>query len=288
LGRPKGAFGVKKPGSQQGEKIDFFMSHSWKDDPEAKFRALEGVVDRFKRKHGRFPTLWIDKCCIDQENITDGLKVLPINVMECRQMLVLCGPTYAERLWCVWELFTLFAFASKGEAQRSVEFVPFGAIKESVDANTDASPMGALISLKSFSLANAHCFDPNEEGRLREIISARGASTFESRIRELAVECEAAMLRRKRSSSIRMSSMLKSAKDTVRHVGGSIGLISPHRGSGGSLTPGSSFDVISPTTAEQHASATVELQASEGSSPGNQPGKLRELGGIGKPLGTSI
>ena len=53
-----------------------------------------------------------DKVCIDQNNIRDGLKVLPVNVMACNKMLVLCGETYVQRLWCAWELFTLFSFQS--------------------------------------------------------------------------------------------------------------------------------------------------------------------------------
>ena len=62
--------------------------------------------------------------CIDQDNIKDGLKVLPINVMACKKMLVLCGPTYPTRLWCAWELCTLFSFADKKTALERTEFIP--------------------------------------------------------------------------------------------------------------------------------------------------------------------
>jgi hypothetical protein len=37
----------------------------------------------------------IDKFCIDQNNIQDSLKYLPVFVMGSRKMLVLVGPTYA-------------------------------------------------------------------------------------------------------------------------------------------------------------------------------------------------
>jgi len=50
----------------------------------------------FWRRH---PTFWLDKVCIDQDNIIDGLKVLPINVTASHRMLVLCGKSYASRLW---------------------------------------------------------------------------------------------------------------------------------------------------------------------------------------------
>ena len=66
---------------------------------------------------------WLDKVCIDQNNIGDGLKVLPVNVMACKKMLVLCGPTYTQRLWCAWELFTLFSFSSFKQAVSRVHIV---------------------------------------------------------------------------------------------------------------------------------------------------------------------
>ena len=50
--------------------------------------------------------MWLEvpllQVCIDQSNIGDGLKVLPINVMECSKLLMVCGSTYSQRLWCVW------------------------------------------------------------------------------------------------------------------------------------------------------------------------------------------
>jgi hypothetical protein len=85
-----------------GEKIDFFISHSWHDSAEVKVEKLKILGERFRKKNGRYPTFWLDKVCIDQDNIGSGLKVLPINVMACKQMLVLCGDTYSRRLWCVW------------------------------------------------------------------------------------------------------------------------------------------------------------------------------------------
>ena len=42
---------------------DFFVSHSWGDDPRAKYAQLMAVTLLFQRKHGRDPTLWLDKCC---------------------------------------------------------------------------------------------------------------------------------------------------------------------------------------------------------------------------------
>jgi len=37
----------------KGEKIDFFISHSWSDDARAKFEVLKGVAANFFQSHGR-------------------------------------------------------------------------------------------------------------------------------------------------------------------------------------------------------------------------------------------
>ena len=84
---------------------DYFVSHSWHDPIEFKWRAMCSVASRFKVLHGREPVFWIDKFCMDQEAVEETLQYLPIFIMACKHTLVLCGPTYFERLWCVWELF---------------------------------------------------------------------------------------------------------------------------------------------------------------------------------------
>ena len=47
-----------------------------------------------------------DKACIDQNNIEQSLACLPIFLAGCQMLLVVAGPTYCSRLWCVMELFT--------------------------------------------------------------------------------------------------------------------------------------------------------------------------------------
>ena len=44
-----------------GEQIDFFMSHSWYANASQKFARLEEISEKFRQKHGRFPTYWLDK-----------------------------------------------------------------------------------------------------------------------------------------------------------------------------------------------------------------------------------
>ena len=55
--------------------------------------------------------------------------------MACRKMLVLCGDTYVQRLWCAWELFTLFSFQSHAHACRKMELVILKETKTPVAAS---------------------------------------------------------------------------------------------------------------------------------------------------------
>ena len=68
----------------------------------------------------------------------------------CVRKLVLCGETYATRLWCVWELFVLFAFTSRDQARRKMVFVPL--ISETV------SKTSVVDGLRNFAVSRASCF----------------------------------------------------------------------------------------------------------------------------------
>ena len=76
-----------------------FASHSWTDPGDAKFDKLHEWAN------GEDKLVWLDKACLNQHNVQDSLACLPVSLAGCRQLLVLAGPTYASRLWCVMELF---------------------------------------------------------------------------------------------------------------------------------------------------------------------------------------
>ena len=169
---------VKARRPRPKERIDFFLSHSWHDSAHGKSDALEAHRAAFESRHNRLPTYWLDKVCIDQTNITDGLRVLVANVLACKKVLVVCGNTYSSRLWCILELFTLFSFSDDDEmALNRVEILPI----EEGGVTRD----GVIASLVSFRLEDAHCYDPNEEARIRDVMAAVGEERFVNRIRSL-------------------------------------------------------------------------------------------------------
>jgi hypothetical protein len=167
-----------KPG-----EIDFFLSHSWHDDPAAKLRALQKVIAAFKRKNnGEAPLFWLDKCCVDQKRISQSLRVLPIFLASCKRMLVVAGPTYVQRLWCIWELNMILMGAAGGKP--ALDVIGIGGID--VDGSDGTAEL--YSNLKAFSLRDARCYDPNESRRLHAAIEAApgGTQAFESAIRGLA------------------------------------------------------------------------------------------------------
>merc|ERR1712228_928465 len=98
---------------------DAFISHSWHDEADAKWEALQLWRRKFVTEHGREPKVWFDKCCIDQNSIETDLRCLPMFLAGCRKIIVLCGPTYLCRLWCILELFT---FVHMGRNVENLEF----------------------------------------------------------------------------------------------------------------------------------------------------------------------
>ena len=215
---------------------DFFVSHSWGDDPRAKYAQLMAVTLLFRRKHGRDPTLWLDKCCtpiisldidmvpfrffkrrvcgsagINQEDIARTLRCLPVFVQSCSKLLILSGDSYANRLWCAWELYVHFAMSGVHASKRTAVVdcrsnKEHGARTDStatsdsvvvVDNPTAAetsepaaveatgpAEAGPAEALCTFRVEDAHCFSPEDEARLRRVIESESAESFNNAIRE--------------------------------------------------------------------------------------------------------
>eukprot|EP01045_Picozoa_sp_COSAG04_P029370 COSAG04_NODE_4807_length_1885_cov_1.627100_1_plen_517_part_10 len=215
---------------------DFFVSHSWGDDPRAKYAQLMAVTLLFRRKHGRDPTLWLDKCCtpiisldidmvpfrffkrrvcgsagINQEDIARTLRCLPVFVQSCSKLLILSGDSYANRLWCAWELYVHFAMSGVHASKRTA-VVDCRSNKEQ-GARTDSTATsdsvvvvdnptaaetsepaaveatgpaeaGPAEALCTFRVEDAHCFSPEDEARLRRVIESESAESFNNAIRE--------------------------------------------------------------------------------------------------------
>lgn len=133
---------------------------------------------------------------------------------------LLLSPKYMTRLWCVWELFTLFTFCNNELALQRVVVLPLVDFDESSAKAWSPKPtysnatgsMWSLVyarttralssvwaklsaawlactgdsvqtevgrSLPMFDINKAHCFDPNEELKLRLVINEIGYDKLE-------------------------------------------------------------------------------------------------------------
>ena len=134
-----------------------------------------------------------DKACIDQIDPVKkqkGINCLPIFLAGCQTLLIVAGPTYCSRLWCVMEIFT---FMRMGGSRKQIE-VKMLMHKDHMD------PAAAKKELKKqfakFDAAKAECYLPEDKHRLLAIVEAgfgdfkvfnqRVRSIFDDRLQETA------------------------------------------------------------------------------------------------------
>lgn len=180
--------------------IDAFLSHSWHDNAESKWQALQEWRAEFKALHGREPTVWIDKFCIDQNNIEDNLACLPIFLASCQRLLVLCGSTYFLRMWCVIELFIFHQMGGKLQNIRCMlvespsfeksETTSLALSEQSTQLEEGEGSPAILKLLKVFDVRKATCFLEADADRLRDVIEAGFGTSrkFNKVIRRLLME----------------------------------------------------------------------------------------------------
>jgi len=139
--------------------VDAFVSHSWHDDPVSKWERLQEWRVTFKAEHnGREPRLWIDKYCLNQNSIDDSLACLPVYLAGCSKLLILCGTTYLQRLWCLVEIFI---------------FLEMGGRRSHLDVRILKSG-NMLEAVQQFDSRNATCFTEHDTERLRKVVEVTG------------------------------------------------------------------------------------------------------------------
>lgn len=177
-------FHAKSRKCKPGE-IDWFISHSWNDNPHEKWKMLKAAAERFYDAEGRWPVLWLDKVCLNQRNIELSLKLLPIYVLASKQVLVLAGDSYITRIWCIWEIYTLFA-VSDGKPKIQIE-----AFSNNEPDHVECEPALMILKtrLENFEISNCNCYDPNEESKILAAVSASpgGAASFNNTVRALSL-----------------------------------------------------------------------------------------------------
>mmetsp|Transcript_102402 Transcript_102402/g.293136 ORF Transcript_102402/g.293136 Transcript_102402/m.293136 type:complete len:667 (-) Transcript_102402:209-2209(-) len=158
--------------------VDAFLSHSWSDDGEVKWRVLNIWATAFEAREGRKPKVWLDKACINQQKISESLAGLPIYLSGCTELVVLMGETYLSRLWCIMEIYTFFRMG--GSLERIV-ILPVKQPHERMDYH-----------IETFRAENCQCFLEEDRQRLLAVVEtgfgnlSRFGHTVKSSLRKCA------------------------------------------------------------------------------------------------------
>ena len=171
---------------------DAFVSHSWSDDARAKFAALQHYDARFRRQSGgRSPDVWIDKACLDQTDIVGNLKCLPINLAGSATLLVVPGPSYPGRLWCIMEFFVYLDMGGKLDNIQVSPLVPTADAAAAAADGASSSLRSLQRELARFDAAKASCFMAQDRDHLLAVIETGWGSLtpFNHLVRKAFAEC---------------------------------------------------------------------------------------------------
>lgn len=147
----------------------------------------------FRAKAGREARVWFDMACIEQTKfLTPGaadedLACLPIWLASCEELVMLVGPEYSARLWCLIELFTfLLMVAISNDNDDSAEVpctvLPVVAHREAAASGrshrTVLSGVNAAgrahmnLAFGSFDVRRARCVSDEDTSRLLAVIAS--------------------------------------------------------------------------------------------------------------------
>merc|ERR1719163_1328739 len=157
-------------------EVDAFISHSWSDPSDSKWDGIQKWRNDFKRQHGREPRVWFDKCCIDQMNIDDSLMCLPVHLAACKKVVMLVGPSYLERLWCIMEIFVLIAAVND---TTRIECIPVHESTENSQDDSSKAEKDVVDAFSSFTVNECKCHSNDARDKLLSIIEA-GCGTLDS------------------------------------------------------------------------------------------------------------
>lgn len=123
------------------DEIDYFVSHCWSDNVEAKIDKIIQFSKLFYRKKGRFPNLWIDLFCVDQDvdQLESNIQLLPVFLMACDKVLLFRSNRLVTRLWCLMEIYSRAVMTSSTDSAGSrIEIIDIGEeyIEKDIDCNT--------------------------------------------------------------------------------------------------------------------------------------------------------
>ena len=155
-------------------RCDFFWSHSWSDSGELKWQAVRSWAEARHQRENSWPSMWLDKVCVDQSNIVEDLRCLPVYLAGCNNFLVTSGLTYASRLWCALELFVYFAMTTQDSLRGQGRRPPTVLLL----ASDDVTMACVRISWLAFDVHSCDCFQASDRRRILDVIDRYPGGSF--------------------------------------------------------------------------------------------------------------
>lgn len=156
-----------------------FISHSSRDDLNAKYAAL----CEWRGAAGRESTsVWLDTMCMDLSDMETSVLCLPVFLSGCNELVLLMGPSFTSRLWCVVEIFV---FLRMGGQHAQIHTHAFG---HAFGSETRLHHRDArLKEMASFKASQARCESRVDRETLLAIIETGlgGLQPFNVLIRQV-------------------------------------------------------------------------------------------------------
>ncbi|KAG8470992.1 hypothetical protein KFE25_009413 [Diacronema lutheri] len=157
--------------------VDCYVCHSTHDGGRERLDALRAWVRQETARRGTAPTAFIDALCDDRtadDSLGAGghLERMPVFLAKCRTLVVLCGPTFTDRLWCCVELYTWRAMGGRLE---DVEIVLVG--------QSEQQYRETVASFDAFHVMYAQASRAHDEERLVRAVELASVSCFNSTVR---------------------------------------------------------------------------------------------------------
>mmetsp|Transcript_25315 Transcript_25315/g.62681 ORF Transcript_25315/g.62681 Transcript_25315/m.62681 type:complete len:166 (-) Transcript_25315:139-636(-) len=144
------------------------------------------------------PRLFLDPACINHARLLDSLACLPVFLAGCNKLLVLRGPSFLQRLWCITECYV---FLEMGGTAEQIELINLTR-QEGGGQQGDAADDAALeLALRSFDARNATCTLEEDCSRLLSVIESAfgGVGRFNEQLRAVLLQACASSQKRRQA-----------------------------------------------------------------------------------------
>ncbi|KAJ9143126.1 Tetratricopeptide repeat protein 28 [Pleurostoma richardsiae] len=130
----------------QGASPDFFIFFSYRwlnkepgavspdDATHTQYKRMLAALEDFLKLHPFVDRenlcIWVDHCCVDQDNPMPGVSALPMIVAQCDALISLVNEDYYERAWCAVEVMMAQTLRTSYGSHLWYEFGPWGLKRE--------------------------------------------------------------------------------------------------------------------------------------------------------------